>query len=90
MCITFLNPIVVYHALNVIPWARHGYIEIHGLYILDYSIIALLRAKLLRMGLYLKVTQIKEPRMSIYHVEIYKCNLIFENVFTSRGCDLVH
>jgi hypothetical protein len=67
LCITFLNLIVVYHAFNVIPWARHGYIEIHGLYILDYSIIALIRAKLLGMGLYLKVTQIKEP----HYIYIY-------------------
>jgi hypothetical protein len=36
-----------------------------------YSIVDLTRAKLLGMGFYLKVTQNKEPHMSIYLSEIY-------------------
>ncbi len=48
-----------------------------------YSIIALTRAKLLGMGLYLKVTQNKEPHMSIYHVEIYI--ILFLKMFSLVG-----
>lgn len=36
-----------------------------------YSIIVLTKTKLLVMGFYLKVTQNKEPHMSIYPLEIY-------------------